>query len=132
MVGAKAYAEQHADELAKHVVASESDFGAGRIWRFETGVAEDRVEAAQALGSVIRTMGAGPGGNRASGGPDMKFVREAGVPVVGLKQNGWDYFDLHHTPNDTLDKIDPQDIAHNVAAWVSFIYLAANGDDYYR
>jgi Peptidase family M28/PA domain len=132
LVGAKAYAEQHADELAKHVVASESDFGAGRIWRFETGVAEDRVEAAQALGSVIRTMGAGPGGNRASGGPDMKFVREAGVPVVGLKQNGWDYFDLHHTPNDTLDKIDPQDIAHNVAAWVSFIYLAANGDDYYR
>ncbi|MEH6588100.1 MAG: M20/M25/M40 family metallo-hydrolase [Halioglobus sp.] len=132
LVGAKAYAEAHANELDKHIVASESDFGAGRIWRFETGVAEDKIKAAQALGAVVRSMGAGPGGNTASGGPDMKYLREAGVPVVGLKQNGWDYFDLHHTPNDTLDKIDPQDMAHNVAAWVSFIYLAANSAESYR
>ena len=132
LVGGKAYAEAHADELANHVVASESDFGAGRIWRFDTGVAENKVQAAQALGSVVRSMGAGPGNNQASGGPDMKFIREAGVPVVGLKQNGWDYFDLHHTPNDTLDKIDSQDLAHNVAAWVSFVYLAANSEDSYR
>ncbi|MEP4148041.1 MAG: M20/M25/M40 family metallo-hydrolase [Halioglobus sp.] len=132
LVGGKAYAEAHAAELANHIVASESDFGAGRIWRFNTGVAENRVTAAQALGSVVRAMGAGPGDNSASGGPDMKYVREAGVPVVGLAQNGWDYFDLHHTPNDTLDKIDPQDLAHNVAAWVSFIYLAANSADSYR
>jgi aminopeptidase-like protein len=62
----------------------------------------------------------------------MKYLREAGVPVVGLEQYGWDYFDLHHTPNDTLDKIDPQDLAQNVAAWTSFIYLAANSEDSYR
>jgi carboxypeptidase Q len=77
-------------------------------------------------------MGVGPGSNAATGGPDMKYLREAGVPVVGLEQNGWDYFDLHHTPNDTLDKIDPQDLAQNVAAWTSFIYLAANSEDSYR
>ncbi|WP_239017203.1 M20/M25/M40 family metallo-hydrolase [Seongchinamella sediminis] len=132
LVGAQAYAVAHADDLDQHIVASESDFGAGRIWRFETNVAEDKIEAAQALGSVVRSLGAAPGGNNASGGPDMKYLREAGVPVVGLKQNGWDYFDLHHTPNDTLDKIDPADIAHNVAAWASFIYLAANSDADYR
>ena len=132
LAGAKAYAEKHAAELAQHVIASESDFGAGRIWRFDTGVADDRVEAARALGSGLRQLGAGPGNNKASGGPDMKYLREAGVPVVGLKQNGWDYFDLHHTPNDTLDKIDPDDLAQNVAAWVSFIYLAANTGEYYR
>ena len=132
LVGAQAYAQAHADELANHVVASESDFGAGRIWRFNTGVAEDKVSQAQALGVVVRSLGASPGHNFASGGPDMKYVREAGVPVVGLKQNGWDYFDLHHTPNDTLDKVDPEDIAHNVAAWASFIYLAANTAESYR
>ena len=81
---------------------------------------------------VLRPLGVAPGHNVASGGPDIKYLREAGVPVVGLKQNGWDYFDLHHTPNDTLDKVDPDDIAHNVAAWLSFIYLAANSGDYYR
>lgn len=132
LVGAQAYALTHADELDKHIIASESDFGAGRIWRFETNVAEDKIVSAQALGSIVRRLGAAPGGNAASGGPDMKYIREAGVPVVGLTQNGWDYFDLHHTPNDTLDKIDPADIAHNVAAWTSFIYLAANSDGDYR
>lgn len=132
LVGAKAYAERHADTLAQHVIASESDFGAGRIWRFDTGVGEERIEAARKLGVVVRQLGAAAGSNTAAGGPDMKYLREAGVPVVGLKQNGWDYFDLHHTPNDTLDKINPQDLAHNVAAWVSFIYLAANSDEYYR
>lgn len=132
LVGAKAYAERHAAALENHVIASESDFGAGRVWRFDTGVGEARIAAAQALGSVIRELGAGLGGNDATGGPDMKYLREAGVPVVGLKQNGWDYFDLHHTPNDTLDKIDPDDLAQNVAAWVSFIYLAANSGQYYR
>ncbi|PLW67399.1 peptidase M28 family protein [Pseudohalioglobus lutimaris] len=132
LVGAKAYAQRHAQTLSQHIIASESDFGAGRIWRFDTGVDEARVAAAQELGVWIRQMGAGPGDNNATGGPDMKYLREAGVPVVGLRQNGWDYFDLHHTPNDTLDKIDPQDLAHNVAAWVSFVYLAANGGEYYR
>ena len=132
LVGANAYAGRYASALPQHIIASESDFGAGRIWRFDTGVAPGRIAAAQALGTVIRQLGAGPGSNTATGGPDMKYLREAGVPVVGLKQNGWDYFDLHHTPNDTLDKINPEDLAHNVAAWVSFIYLAANSRDYYR
>ncbi|KZX60671.1 peptidase M28 [Halioglobus sp. HI00S01] len=132
LVGGKAYVEAHKDELAQHVIASESDFGAGRIWRFETRAGEGRIEAAQALGHGVKKLGAAPGGNTASGGPDLLFMRQAGVPVVTLKQNGWDYFDLHHTPNDTLDKIDPDDLAHNVAAWLSFVYLAANTGEYYR
>ncbi len=32
----------------------------------------------------------------------------AGVPSLGLSQDASTYFDLHHTANDTLDKIDPQ------------------------
>ena len=132
LVGARVYAEAYADTLDDHVIASESDFGAGRIWRFETRAGEDRIESALALGAGVRALGAANGGNTASGGPDMTYVREAGVPVVSLRQNGWDYFDLHHTPNDTLDKIDPDDIAHNVAAWLSFIFLAANSGDTYR
>jgi hypothetical protein len=132
LVGAKAYAEAYADTLENHIVGSESDFGAGRIWRFETRVGEERIEAARALGAGVRALGASNGANTASGGPDMTYVREAGVPVVSLRQNGWDYFDLHHTPNDTLDKINPDDIAHNVAAWLSFLFLAANSGETYR
>ena len=55
----------------------------------------------------------------------MLYIREAGVPVVTLLQNGWDYFDLHHTADDTLDKIAPDALDQNVAAYVAFLYLRA-------
>jgi aminopeptidase-like protein len=54
------------------------------------------------------------------------------MPVVTLTQNGWDYFDLHHTPNDTLDKIDPQLLQQNVAAYAAFLYLAAEIEEDFR
>ncbi len=132
LVGGKAYAEQHAGELAQHVVAMESDFGAGRIWRFDTRVAEDKLEAARALGVPLRSFGVGPGNNTAYGGPDLKFLRESGVPVMGLVQNGWDYFDLHHTADDTLDKVNPEDLAQNVAVYTAMLFQLANGSDSYR
>ena len=125
LVGAQAYAEQHAGELHNHVIATESDFGAGEIWRFDTGVADEKVPLAVAIGELLQPLGIEAGTNTATGGPDMKYLREAGVPVVGLKQNGWDYFDLHHTPDDTLDKIAPAALKQNIAAYAAFLYLAA-------
>lgn len=125
LVGARAYTERHAQELPKHVVASESDFGAGDIWRFDTGVPEHKIPAAQRIGQLLQPLGIGPGDNTARGGPDILFLRQAGVPVVTLQQNGWDYFDLHHTADDTLDKIGSKDLDQNVAAWAAFMYYAA-------
>ncbi len=45
-----------------------------------------------------------------------------------LAQDGSDYFHLHHTADDTLDKIDPKALAQNVAAYTVFAYLAAEAD----
>ena len=132
LVGARAYAEQHADELDRHIVAAESDFGAGRIWQFQTRVAEEKLPLARTIGELLRPLGIGPGNNQASGGPDIGFLRAAGVPVVNLRQNGWDYFDLHHTPDDTFDKIDPEQLAQNVAAYATFIYLVAEMPGHFR
>ena len=47
---------------------------------------------------------------------------------ASLRQDGTDYFDYHHTPDDTLDKIDPKALAQNVAAYAVFAYLAASAD----
>jgi len=132
LVGAKAYAEQHAEALDRHVIAAESDFGAGRIWRFDTAVGPEALATTAAIRNVLHPLGIGPGSNTASGGPDLKYLREAGVPMVGLIQNGWDYFDLHHTPDDTLDKIDPAALAQNVAAYAAFLYLAAEVETDFR
>ena len=126
LVGAIAYAKKHANELDRHVVGAESDFGAGQIWRFETRFADSKLHKAEAMHKVLSPLGIALGSNDASGGPDMGPLRMLGMPVVTLKQNGWDYFDLHHTPNDTFDKISADDIAQNVAAYAAFVWMAAN------
>jgi hypothetical protein len=126
LVGAIAYAKKHANELDRHVVGAESDFGAGQIWRFETRFSDSKLHKAEAMHKVLSPLGIALGSNDAAGGPDMGPLRMLGMPVVTLKQNGWDYFDLHHTPNDTFDKISADDIAQNVAAYAAFVWMAAN------
>jgi hypothetical protein len=132
LIGARAYAQKHAAELKSHVVAAESDFGAGKIWRFDTRIGEKRLPVAAAIAAALSPLGIASGGNDARGGPDLYFLREAGVPVVSLVQNGWDYFDLHHTANDTFDKIDAENLAQNVAAYAVFAYLASEVDGGFR
>jgi len=61
-------------------------------------------------------------------GDDIAPLRKLGVPVIAMRQNGLDYFDIHHTADDTLDKIDPKALAQNVAAYAVFAYLAAQAD----
>ena len=68
----------------------------------------------------------------ARGGPDLSPLNAKGLPRFRLKQDGRDYFDYHHTPDDTLDKIDPAKLRQNVAAYVVFLWLAANTDAHFR
>lgn len=123
--GAKAYAEAHKDELSRHVLAAESDFGAGKIWSMQTKFGEAALPKVKLFAEALRPLGVGPGDNAASGGADVSPLKEAGVPVIDLNQDGTDYFDLHHTPDDTLDKVDPEALKQNVAAWAAMLYLAA-------
>ena len=67
-----------------------------------------------------------------SGGPDITPLAMQGVPTVRLNQDGTDYFDLHHTPDDTLDKIDPDALVQNVAAYAALVWLAAEAEVDYR
>lgn len=125
LIGARAYAERYEADLGDHVIAAESDFGARTIWRFDTNVGPSALPKTRAMNRFMRPLGVGPGHNRASGGPDLIPLRFAGVPVVSLVQNGFDYFEYHHTPNDTFDKIDPVEMRQNVGVYATFGYLAA-------
>jgi Zn-dependent M28 family amino/carboxypeptidase len=126
--GARAYAEAHQGELARHALAAESDFGAGRVWRFDTRFAPAAEPVTKAILDVLRPLGVGPGDNEATGGPDVGPLRTAGVPVFDLQQDGLSYFDYHHTANDTFDKIDPDALRQNVAAWAATLYLLSETD----
>lgn len=125
LFGATAYAKQHADHLGKHVLAAESDFGADKIWRFQTKFGEGALPYARAIQGMLAPLGVTPGDNRATGGPDVIILGRNGVPVVTPTQNGIDYFDYHHTPDDTFDKIVPEKFRQNVAVYAAFAYLAA-------
>lgn len=133
LLGGREYANVHAPELNNHQVATESDFGAGNIWQLVSNVAETGNPAINAIGEIIAPLGIIRGGSDVpGGGPDIGPMAAQGVPTINLMQNGLDYFDLHHTPDDTLDKIDPQKLAQNVAAYVVFAYLAAEMDVQFR
>lgn len=124
--GGAAYAAAHANET--HIVAAESDFGAGRIYQLQTKFPDHAMPYARAMQRALASLGINPGGNDASGGADIAAIHSAGAPVVDLAQDGSDYFDYHHTPNDTLYAIDPAALRQNVAAYAVFTYIAAESD----
>ncbi len=133
LLGARAYAAKHEKDLANHVVATESDFGAQTIWQLVSNVNPKANTVIDEIAKVISPLGIVRGGSEVpGGGPDIIPLVAKGVPTIRLNQNGMDYFDLHHTPDDTLDKIDPDELAQNVAAYAATIYLIADSDAEFR
>ena len=126
--GAKKYAEAHVDSIEKHVVGLEADFGAGAVWRLSSQVADDALDIVDELHALLEPIGLERGDNKSQGGADLGPLRKAGMPVLGMTQDGTYYFDYHHTVDDTLDKIDRDDLNQNVAAYVTAAYVAANID----
>ena len=125
--GGRAYAAVHGKE--KHQLVAESDLGAGSIYQFHTRVNDASVPWMKEIAAVLAPLGIAPGSNEASGGPDMgPLVKDSTAAAVTLAQDATDYFDWHHTANDTLDKIDPLKLKQNVAAWVALVWLAAQAE----
>jgi hypothetical protein len=124
LLGGKEYHRRHAGE--PHYVVAESDFGARRVWKIDTKLGPTRAAEAKALQDALMPLGIVPGSTELASGPDLTAMIAAGVPALSLRQDGTDYFDLHHTPDDTLDKIDLQDLRQNVAAWTTMLAVMAN------
>lgn len=129
LLGAFAYAKKHESNLSNHVLATESDFGAQTIWQLVSNVNPQANLLIDEIAKILSPLGIVRGGSDVrGGGPDIIPMAAKGVPTIRLSQNGRDYFDLHHTPDDTLDKIDPDELAQNIAAYAATIYLIADSD----
>ncbi|MDX1443914.1 MAG: M20/M25/M40 family metallo-hydrolase, partial [Gammaproteobacteria bacterium] len=132
--GGKAYAKRHADELDQHVIAMEADLGDGQVIKFGGNVASDHLDALAAVHELLEKglVDQGEiawGGMGGYGGADIGPIQELGVPVYSIRQDATKYFDLHHTDNDTLDKVDPRTLNHNVAVYATAAYVAAMRDE---
>jgi Zn-dependent M28 family amino/carboxypeptidase len=128
MIGGHAYALTHKGEIAHHVLGAESDFGAAPIWRLSSQVKPEAQGAIDQMMQVLAPLGVARGSNGKVDGGDFGGMGEAGMALLSLTQDGTHYFDWHHTANDTLDKIDPQELNQNVAVYAVFAYLAAQAD----
>ncbi|HLT44493.1 MAG TPA: M28 family peptidase [Luteimonas sp.] len=128
LIGAREYARRHAGEVANHVIAAESDFGAGRIYGFNTGAPEHAQAATRRIAEALAPLGVEHLPGKGGPGPDISPLAAIGGAWAWLGQDGTGYFDLHHNADDTLDKIDPAALAQNVAAYAVFAWLAAEAD----
>ena len=122
--GSAAYSEAHIDEPI--AVGIESDFGADRIWRIDSNFTQSNPDLYRKLALAVARFGVAPSREVATGGADLNIVRDQGGALVDLQQDGTRYFDLHHTNNDTLDKIDPAQLRQNVAVWTQVVGILAN------
>jgi hypothetical protein len=111
--------------LQHQLMAMESDLGAGRIYRIDANVNAAGWPVIEAIQSLLAPLGIELGSNGKPGGSDISPMIRAGVANIALRQDASDYFDLHHTDNDTLDKIDPAALQQNLAAWVVTTWLVA-------
>ena len=123
LFGGLDYLRRHGRE--PHHAIAESDFGADRIWRVNSKLGSSRREEARMLGAALAPLGILTGSFETAEGSDIGPMIAAGVPAVGLSQDGTRYFDLHHTANDTLDKIDRAQLRQNVAAWTTMLAILA-------
>ncbi len=123
--GARAYAERYRQDLGDHAAAFEADFGPGKVWMMRSLVREEALPVVRDLQTLLAPLGIEYGGNEARGGADLSPLRGTGVPIFDLRQDGTLYFDIHHTADDTLDKVDPESLAQNVAAYVTAAYVTA-------
>jgi hypothetical protein len=122
--GSAAYSKAHIDEPI--AVGIESDFGADRIWRFDSNFRESNPGLHKRIAAAVARFGVSNGTDPATGGADLNIVRDQKGALVDLQQDGTRYFDLHHTPDDTLDKIDPVQLRQNVAVWTQVVGILAN------
>ncbi|MBB1431574.1 MULTISPECIES: M20/M25/M40 family metallo-hydrolase [unclassified Pseudoalteromonas] len=126
--GAKAYFAEHKNELSNIVAAAESDFGADVVYAFESNVSAESLPVVRAIAKELAPLNIEHiGKNQANGGPDLIPLKAAtSAPIFELAQDGTDYFDYHHTADDTLDKVTPAKLRQNTAAYAVFALMAAD------
>jgi carboxypeptidase Q len=125
--GALAYRDAHADQLEKHVLAMESDNGAFTPHGFRFSGSDSAFATAQQVGALLKPIAAG-NVSRETDSPeaDITPLVERGVPGVGLDVDVTRYFWFHHSDGDTLDKLNPAEVARCVAAMAVMAYVVAD------
>lgn len=125
--GSHAYSADHTNDFPRHVAAIESDSGAAHPLGFESRISTAAAELLRPVLNVLQSFGANAlEPSNYPPGADIAAMSEAGVPALGVLQDGRTYFNYHHTAADTLDKIVPNELRENAAAMAVMGYALAS------
>ncbi len=130
LAGGKTYAKDHEAELKNHVAAIESDSGGFKPDGYSVECEDkDRQEIAfqqmKEIGSLLSSIGP-MDFSQGHSGADIGPMKPAGVVLMGHSVEGSTYFDYHHTPADTIDKVNPRELSENVAVLAAVAYIIAD------
>ena len=123
--GGLAYRDAHAAELERHVLAIESDGGVFRPVGFGFSGSDSARAILRQVVPLLKPLGA-DSLLASGGGADIGPVMQRGVPGMSHVVDGTRYFWYHHTEADTPDKLDPREVAQNVAAMAIMAYVVAD------
>ena len=97
------------------------------MWRFASQLSKSNPAAYALLAASLAPLGITKNDKGEADGTDVEATIAAGAPWISLNQDGTRYFDYHHTPDDTLDKVDPVQLRQNVAAWTTALAVLSGG-----
>ena len=128
--GSQTYTKEHMLEFPKHVAAIESDSGAAHPLGFDVKMISSSIDLLRPVLNVLQSFGAtAMQPSTYPPGADIAAMSEAGVPALGVLQDGRTYFNYHHTAADTLDKVVPGELRENAAAMAVMGYALASMKD---
>ncbi len=120
--GGKAYAKESENKKWKHIAAIETDAGGFTPRGFGVDTTAGMYKLALTWKPLLEPYfihSIKQGGGGADIGPLEKF----GVPCIGFEPDGQRYFDIHHTAEDTFDKVHKRELELSAAAIGSLMYL---------
>lgn len=123
--GGQAYRDAHRNELAGHVAAIESDGGTFKFRGFGFTGSDSAYTVVRQIAKLLGPLG-GDSAFVGGGGADIGPIMALGVPGLSHNVDGSRYFWFHHTEADNVDKIDPRELAENVAAMAIMAYVLAD------
>jgi carboxypeptidase Q len=123
--GGLGYRDAHRDQLDDHILAMESDGGVFKPSGFGFTGSDEAFAIMQEIGSLLVPIESGVI-TRGGGGADIGPIMQEGVPGMGLSVDGTRYFWYHHTDSDTIDKLDPREVALCVATMAVMAYVVAD------
>jgi carboxypeptidase Q len=84
------------------------------------------------IGALLAPIGASEIVRGGDGADISPSAREAHIPALSLEVDGAKYFTVHHTNADTVDKINPDEVAKCAAAMAVMSYVLADAPERLR